>query len=285
MRNKTIITALCVLTLFTASLSLASDSDKILVTAGSATLSQSEFDKVIADMPPQLKTMLDEQPELKNEMLQKWADFSILAQEAERSGFGDKPTAKRKIKEIRERVMVQEMINSQMEQTQVSDEEIEKYYNSHKSAYPIAEQVKAQHILIHIKDFDDTAAVKAAETTLQEIQQKLQAGESFALLAGQYSDDSMSKVNGGDLGFFTRGQMVPAFEKFAFSGKVGDISDIVTTKYGLHLIKITDRIEAGTSPLDAEKENIRIQLTDEKNRTKVETLLSELKEKYPVTIH
>ncbi len=285
MRNKTIFSTLCGLILLTTSLSFAADTDKILVTAGSATLTQSEFNQIIASMPPQLKTMLDEQPALKNEMLQKWADFSILAQEAEASGFAEKATAQRKIKEIRDRVMVQELIESQMAKTSVSDDEVAMYYNSHKEDYATPEKVKAQHILIHIKDFDDAGEVAAAKKEIAEIQAKLKAGESFALLAQQYSDDTVSKVKGGDVGFFARGEMVPLFEEFAFSNDVGDVSDSVKTKYGLHIIKITDKTEAGFSPLAKEKDSIRVKLIDDKNQVRVETLLTELKKKYKVTIH
>lgn len=287
MRNKTILSALCGLFLFTATttISLASDGDTVLVTAGSATLTQSEFDQVISTMPPQLKAMLDAQPELKTEMLQKWADFAILAQEAEASGFGDKASAQRKIKEIRDRVMVQEMMESQMAETSVSDQEIAAYYNAHQSDYATPEKVKAQHILIHVKDFKDDAEVAQATKKTEDLLTKLKAGESFALLAQQFSDDTVSKVKGGDVGFFPKGEMVPPFEEFAFSAKVGDISNIIQTKYGLHIIKITDKTPAGVSPLENEKESIRIQLIDEKNRVRVETLLTELKKKYEVTIH
>jgi parvulin-like peptidyl-prolyl isomerase len=285
MYNKIFLSTICCLFFFTTHLSHAADPDKILVSAGTATLTQADFNRIIADMPPQLKKMLEERPELKTEMLQKWADFSILAQEAEATGFGDKETAQRKIKEIRDRVIVQELIESQMAKTTVTDQEISDYYNSHKDSYSVPEQVKAQHILIHIKDFNDAKAVELAHEKIKTVQEKLAAGESFATLASQYSDDTISKVKGGDVGFFPRGEMVPPFEDFAFSGKIGDISDPVKTKYGLHIIKITDKKEAGFSPLEKEKETIRMQLTEEKNRLRVEALLADLKKKYKIKIY
>ncbi len=285
MRNKNIILTLCSFFLLTANLSYANETDKILVTAGNATLTESGFTELIAEMPPQLQKMLNEQPQLKLEMLQNWANFSILAQEAEATGFGDKKTAQRKIKEIRNRVMVQELIESQTTKTSVSDEEITTFYNDNKSNYAIPEQVKAQHILVHIKDFNDSKDVELANAKIKHIQAKLQAGESFAILAKQYSDDAVSKVKGGNVGFFSRGEMVPPFEEFAFNKTVGDLSEAITTKYGLHIIKITAKIKAGFSPLDKEKENIRLQLIDNKNRVQVETLLAELKEKYKIKIY
>ena len=285
MRTTTILSTLCGLLLLFSSLSMASNTEKVLVTAGTATLTQSEFDTIIATMPPQLKAMLDAQPELKTEMLTKWADFAILAQEAEAKGFAEKATAQRKIKEIRDRVMVQELIESQMAQTTVSDEEVATYYSTHKEAFTTPERVKAQHILVHVKDFNNKDEVTAAKAKIAELKAKINAGESFAILAQRYSDDTLSKVKGGDVGSFPRGEMVPPFEDFAFAGQVGDISDRIKTKYGFHIIKITDKTPAGLSPLEREKEGIRIQLIDEKNQARVETLLTELKKKYPITIH
>lgn len=285
MRNHTIISALCGLILLTASLSYANDGDAILVTAGNATLTQSEFDAILIGMPPELKQVLDAQPELRTEMLSKWADYSILAQEADAKGFGEKETVQRKIKELRDRVIVQEFIESQIAQTSVSDNEIEAYYNSHQSDYPVPEQARVQHILVHVKDFDNVEEVNLANAKIKEIQDKLKAGESFALLAQQYSDDSRTKVMGGDVGFFGKGEIEQPFEDVAFTGPIGDVSSPVQTSIGFHLIKVTERKEAGVSPFDTEKENIRIQLLETKNSERVEALLLELKEKYEVTIH
>ena len=285
MRNKIILSTICCLFFFTVHPGHAADSDKILVSAGSATLTQADFNRIIADMPPRLKKMVTEQPELKTEILQKWADFSILAQEAEASGLGDKETAQRKIKEIRDRIMVQALIENQMAKTTVTDQEVSDYYNSHKNSYFFPEQVKAQHILIHIKDFENAKAVERAKEKIKTLQAKLAAGDSFATLAQQCSDDTVSKVKGGDVGFFPKGEMVPAFEEFAFNGAIGDISEPVKTKYGFHLIKITDKIKAGFSTLAKETATIRMQLTEEKNRLRVEALLADLKKKYKIKIY
>jgi parvulin-like peptidyl-prolyl isomerase len=285
MRNKTIISTLCSLFLFTASLSYASDTNKVLVTAGNATLTQSEFDEILVGMPPELKQMLEAQPELRTEMLSKWADYSILAQEAEAEGFGEKESAQRKIKEMRDRVMVQELIESQMSQTTISEKEVLDYYTSHQSEYPIPAQARVQHILVHVKDFNDTVEVDRANQKIQEIEGKLQAGESFATVAQQYSDDSQSKVKGGDVGFFNKGEIEQPFEVVAFTAPIGEVSSPIKTSIGFHIIKPTERKEAGVSPFEKEKENIRMKLVEEKNSAKVETLLTTLKEKYPITIH
>jgi peptidyl-prolyl cis-trans isomerase C len=122
----------------------------------------------------------------------------------------------------------------------ISDEESKTYYDTHPQSFVQPEQVRASHILIKV-DADATEAQKTeARKKITAIQQKLKKGEDFASLAENYSEDTTSK-KGGDLGYFGRGQMVEPFEEAAFSLKPNEISDIVETQYGYHLIKVVDK--------------------------------------------
>jgi len=122
----------------------------------------------------------------------------------------------------------------------ITDEESKTYYDTHPQSFVQPEQVRASHILIRV-DADATEAQKTeARKKITTIQQKLKKGEDFATLADNYSEDTTSK-KGGDLGYFGRGQMVEPFEKAAFSLKPSEISDIVETQYGYHLIKVVDK--------------------------------------------
>ena len=142
----------------------------------------------------------------------------------------------------------------------VTDREIERYYNQNQHRFSTPEQVQASHILFKVGPDSDEQAVRAkAEAVLA----RARAGEDFATLARELSEDT-SAEQGGDLGFFGRGQMVPEFEAAAFSLPVGGISDLVRTQYGYHIIKVTDRQDAMTQPLDAVREQIRGTLTQEK---------------------
>jgi peptidyl-prolyl cis-trans isomerase D len=139
--------------------------------------------------------------------------------------------------------------------TQVSAEDIQRYYEDNKQQYSTPEQVRASHILLKTEGKDDETVKKQAEDLLA----KAKAGANFAELATKYSEDDASKVKGGDLDFFPKGQMVPEFDKAAFSMKPGEISDLVKSQYGYHIIKVTDKKPATTKSLD----EVRAQIEDQ----------------------
>ena len=128
-------------------------------------------------------------------------------------------------------------IETLMPQMQVSEAEAKDWYEKHKDSYKVAEERSASHILIAVKDGVDKEAAKAkAAKVLDEVKA---APGKFADLAKQYSDDPGSAKKGGDLGFFGRGMMVKPFEEAVFSQKEGDVSGLVESEYGFHIIKLT----------------------------------------------
>ncbi|MDI6735347.1 MAG: peptidylprolyl isomerase [bacterium] len=126
----------------------------------------------------------------------------------------------------------------------ITETEIEDYYTKHSQEYQEPEQVRARHILI-----------KEDRLVLEDILKQIHAGGNFEELAKKYST-CPSNARGGDLGFFGRGQMVKPFEDAAFSLKPGEISGIVETQFGFHIIKLEERREARTRPIDEAKEEI-----------------------------
>ncbi|PLX77303.1 MAG: hypothetical protein C0615_05585 [Desulfuromonas sp.] len=141
--------------------------------------------------------------------------------------------------------------------------DIEKYYQRHLDKFEIEEQVSAAHVLVKLdQDADDKTKEekrKLAETILE----KAKTGEDFAKLARTYSDDTGSAAKGGSLGYFTRGTMVPSFEKAAFALKPGQISDIVESPFGLHIIKADGYIEPSVKPIDEVIDTIKADLRKE----------------------
>ncbi|MEZ0537679.1 peptidylprolyl isomerase [Caldicellulosiruptoraceae bacterium PP1] len=117
----------------------------------------------------------------------------------------------------------------------VSESEMKNYYDKNKDSYL---EVKASHILFSVSDTSKDAQIKKKA---EEVLKKIKNGEDFARLAKQYSDDTSNKDKGGDLGYFRKGTMVAEFEKAAFSLNVGQVSDLVKTTYGYHIIKVTGR--------------------------------------------
>lgn len=161
----------------------------------------------------------------------------------------------------------------------ISDEEMKKYYEEHKVDY-YKDEVKASHILISTVDDNgkelSEAKKKEAKKKAEEVLKKAKSGEEFSELAKEYSDDPGSAANGGDLGYFTKGQMVQPFEEAAFSLKSGEISGLVESEYGYHIIKVYDKIDKQLT-FDEVKDEIKKTLTDDKYMESIEAITKKAK--------
>ena len=133
--------------------------------------------------------------------------------------------------------------------------DVERAYNDNIEQYSTPEQVRASHILLKTEGKDDAAVKAKAEDVLKQAK----AGADFAALAKKYSEDDASAKNGGDLDYFGRGRMVPEFDAAAFAMEPGQISDLVKTQFGYHIIKLTDKKPATTRTLA----DVRQQITDQ----------------------
>ena len=156
--------------------------------------------------------------------------------------------------------------------TQVSAEDIKRSYEDNQQQYSTPEQVRASHILLKTEGKDDAAVKKQAEDLLA----KVKAGADFAKLATEYSEDEGSKTKGGDLDFFPKGQMVPEFDKAAFSMKVGEISPLVKTQYGYHIIKLTDKKAPTTKSLDEVRAQIEDQIKWDRAQTEAQRIADDV---------
>lgn len=139
----------------------------------------------------------------------------------------------------------------------VTDEEIQKAYESGIKMYTEPEQVHARHILIKVADNAPADQVEAAKKKAAEAMKRLKKGEDFAAVAKEMSDDAVSREKGGDLGFFRRGVMVPKFEEAAFALKPGEMTkEPVRTPFGFHIIQVLERKAERVKPLEEVREQI-----------------------------
>jgi parvulin-like peptidyl-prolyl isomerase len=136
-----------------------------------------------------------------------------------------------------------------------NERKVKDYYESHKKDYSQQEQVRARHILIKAVDGDKDSENKAFAKA-NDLEKQLKAGADFAALAKKNSDDPGSKDKGGDLGFFARGSMVPAFEKQAFDAKIGEVSAPVKSEFGYHIIQVQEKKPASERKFDDAKTEI-----------------------------
>lgn len=147
---------------------------------------------------------------------------------------------------------------------QPTQQEIQAYYNAHKSEYSVPEQAKARHILIQLAANADAKADAAAKTKAEDVLKQLQNGGNWADLAKKDSDDPGSKGNGGELGFARRGMMVPQFDNAIFTQKIGDIK-IIKTQYGYHLVQVQERTAAHAQDLNEVLPTIQATLLRQKS--------------------
>ena len=177
---------------------------------------------------------------------------------------------------------IKEFIDKQfVQKVTISDKESKAYYESNPEYFKQPEQVQASHILIKIDSKVDESQKAQARKKIENIQKRLQKGEDFAALAKE-SSQCPSKAKGGDLGYFQRGQMVPAFEQVAFALKPGAVSDIVETKFGYHLIKVIGKKPETTIPYKDVKDKLEQHLKREKIQKEVTLHVEKLNEKAKV---
>lgn len=165
--------------------------------------------------------------------------YKSLAQEAEKTKILSSAEFKKLLDLTQQRTISTVYLKNYIENIELPDFEkaAHEEYVLNKQSYKQAETVHAQHILIKFKD-DEVQAKKLAES----VRKKLLTGKySFEDLAEEYSEDMSAKNNKGDLGYFSRGRMVPEFESAAFSLKIGEVSQLVKTQFGYHIIKVLDK--------------------------------------------
>lgn len=184
-----------------------------------------------------------------------------------------------KLKEnIRTGLQQSRWMKSQVKTTDVTDEQAKTFYESNIKEFEQPQTVKASHILFMVDPDASADVVKQKEEAAAKAAERAAAGEDFTKLAKELSEEPGASESGGDLGFFPKDRMVPEFAEVAFAQKVGDISKPVKTQFGWHVIKVTDKKEAGTVPFDQVKEQVVSYLKSTSQREAVQAVLNKLKE-------
>ena len=174
---------------------------------------------------------------------------------------------------------IQQLIDKEFGQkVSVADKDVKAYYDKYPDFFKQPEQVQARHILIKVDSQAEAAAKAEGRKTLENVQQKLHKGGDFAALAKEFSQ-CPSSADGGKLGSFKRGQMVKPFEDAAFALKPGEVSDIVETKFGYHLIEVTDKQPETTISYEDVKDRLKQYLRQEEIQKEVRVYVETLKEK------
>jgi len=165
----------------------------------------------------------------------------------------------------------------------ISDDEVRSYYDRHmKDGSNV--QVRASHVFIAIPEGADAGVVAEKQALAQKILERANAGEDFAKLAREASDDAATRADGGDLGYFGKDMLPKAIEELVFSMKVGEIRGPIRADRGFHVIKLVDRKLKDPKPFDEVKDDIRMQLRQKDMERQTKIYLAELRKKTLVDV-
>jgi len=246
------------------------EKNQVLAVVGGREISQEDMEFLYRSLDPQTAMQFRTESG-KARLLQELVNQELFYLDAVNTGMDQDPEYKAEEEKMKVNLLKQFAINRLLKDVGVSEKEAEAYYNENKNRFVNPGSVKASHIL--------TDDAESARKVLDEIN----AGLSFEDAAQKYSK-CPSKENGGDLGYFSRGRMVPEFENSAFNMEKGDISSPVKTQFGYHIIKLFDKKEPETLSFGQVRDKLVQQLTTEKQQNLFLTKVDELKTKYPVKI-
>jgi peptidyl-prolyl cis-trans isomerase C len=224
----------------------AASADPVVFTAGSTKMTKSEFDTLVKNLPEQIRAQLGgDTPEARRRFAEQFGEVILYASEAKKRALDATPTAKVQLFLQEQSFLAGLLYQQTLEASKPEESASKAWFDAHKADY---EEAKARHILIRFKD--SPVPLKPNQQDLSEadalaktkaIRERLVKGEDFAAVAKVESDDTGSGAQGGDLGTFGHGRMVPVFEESAFSLPIGEVSQPVKSQFGWHLIQVQAR--------------------------------------------
>jgi hypothetical protein len=284
-----VLMAVCILPVPNTTLAKEEMSDKVLATVGKETITENDIFVKILTLPPQARARY-ETPEGIKELLGLAVKSSMLSQEARRLGIHTKEDVAKKIKEISDTIIIQELTKQEVaNKVTVKEEGIAAYYKENRGNYVKHAKVKVNLILFEVNKDDPPQNKKEKQKKAEQALQRIKKGAKFEELAEELSDDNLTKERGGSTGFFARGERKnkysEIFEEKAFSLKAGELSDVFEDKRGFYLIKVVAKKERHEQTLNEVGKRIEKQLRQEKQKEAYESYVESLKKRYPVTIY
>lgn len=244
-----------------------------LAKVGDSVITQADFEREMKSLPEFVQKMF-EGATGKESFLNELIKRELLYKEALKKGLDKDPEYVKKLEDFNKITLVGMLLQKEIEgKVKVSDQEVKDYYEKNKGKFAPVTKIRASHILVK------------TEEEARNIEEKLKKGEDFAQLAKKYSIDTATAKNGGEMGYFSRGQMVPEFEAAAMRLKLGEISEPVKTKSGYQIIKVTDKKMGQVVNFEKVKNLISQNLTAEKQKAIFDSYVDGLKKSFKVEIN
>lgn len=272
--KRTILLITIVASIFVISCSKGGvQNSSVVAKVGPTNITQEDAGRELKALPDQIQKMFQGQ-EGTERFVDELVKKEVLYQEAKKKGLENNPEFQKKVEDFKKLTLISTLLEKEIEEkSKVTDKEVQDYYEAHKKDFAANNQVRASHILVK------------TEEDAKKLLDQIKKGADFAKLAKANSIDTGSAKNGGDLGFFSRGQMVPEFERAAFGLKKGELSNPVKTQYGYHIIKVTGVKEGSVVEFDKIKQLLTQRLTSAKQKDLFDSYVNDLKKSYKVEIN
>jgi peptidyl-prolyl cis-trans isomerase C len=243
-----------------------------LAKVGNTTITEADLEREISNLPDFVQKMF-EGPNGRQRFLDELIKREILYQEALKKGLDKDPVYQRKLEDFKKMNMVGLLLEREIEsKTKISDKEVRDYYEQHKEEFAPITQVRLSHIVMN------------KEEEAQKILERLKKGEDFAQIAKNNSLDTASAKKGGDLGFFTRGDIPQEFGSIVVRLKTGEVSEPIKTKSGYEIVKVTDKKVGQVIEFEKIKNLISQNLLAERQKKSFDSYIEGLRKKYNVEI-
>ncbi|WP_143315995.1 peptidylprolyl isomerase [Clostridium sp. HBUAS56017] len=243
--------------------------NKVWAVVAGNEITDRDLDEIIMRYPED-KRMYMNNEQSKKQLLEQTIAFELFGKFGEEIKLDETDEYKETVKKLAKEILIQMTINKVLSEVTITDEEVQNYYNENKEKFMDQPTAIAKHILVATED--EAASIKA----------EIEEGKiTFEDAAKKYST-CPSKEQGGDLGSFGRGMMVPEFEDAAFGAEIGKVTDVVKTQFGYHLILVEQKNEPKEKSFEEVKETVTGQLIQEAQQRKYLDVVKELETKYGV---
>lgn len=243
-------------------------SEKILAVAAGHEITEKELNDLIKNYPPEQQIYMSS-PQAKQQVLEQIIAFHLFHKMAVEEKITESKEYEEMIEKMKVELASHMAATSIIEGVRVEEAEEKAFYEENPDLFEAQAQVSAKHILVENEDSANVIAKEIAD------------GLAFEEAAKKYST-CPSKEKGGDLGYFSKGQMVPEFEKAAFEGEIGKVIGPVQTQFGYHLIRVEDKKEGSVVPFEQVQDQIHQQLIQNKQKEVYDAKIKELEVKYGV---
>jgi peptidyl-prolyl cis-trans isomerase C len=250
------------------------DDGKVLATIDDDKITLQEFNKELDKIPMNMKMLVASESGKKN-YLDRLVVKKLLLKEVSKAKIESEKEFQDRVNDIKEQLLIEALLKKKItSDTQLSEDDLKKYYEEHKEDFKKDREINTRHILLK------------TEEEAKQVQAKLQKGEDFAELAKKYSIDPNVRQTGGEIGFQPKGSLIPEFENAAYKlNKVGQVTGIVKTQFGYHIIRLEGVKPPTYVPLEEVKDFIKQKNAQDKQKEVLEKYIEELKKNAKITIN